>query len=98
MGVGGAVLVGAAVTAGVAKSRHSELEQTCPSSCTREQIDAGRRTAIAADVLFGVGGAAVATGFVLLLVERSRPRAPAPERGALDLWLGPFGVALRGGF
>ncbi len=100
LAAGGAALIAGGVLGGLAQSRYDELDRSCPvrdPSCTRSAIDGGHRMAVAADVLFGVGGAAVATGVVLFVLEAVRGgerREPAQAR--LLPTLG--GVVLQGGF
>jgi tetratricopeptide (TPR) repeat protein len=71
MGTGGALLLGSAVTGGLALSSASDLDDkcggtVCPSS-QESKVDSTRTLAITTDVLWAVGGAAVATGLVLWL-------------------------------
>jgi tetratricopeptide (TPR) repeat protein len=71
MGAGGALLLGSAVTGGLALSKASDLDKkcggnSCPSS-QRGKVDSTKTLAITTDVLWSVGAAAAATGLVLWL-------------------------------
>ena len=92
----------AAILAGLAQARYNSLEQSCPA-CSESDIDAGRKMAVTADVLFGVGGAAVVGGLVWYLVDRfwtGRARASAGVRTSRFPALGvtAAGVSIGGAF
>jgi hypothetical protein len=75
MGIGGATLIVAGVLAGLAKSElDSALElcegNVCPAS-QESSVESARGKAIGADVCFGIGGAAVVTGLILLFTIES---------------------------
>ncbi len=100
---GAALLAAGGGLAGAAQARHDELSRTCPlrdPACSTSAIDGGRGLAIGADVLFGVGGAAVLAGAILFLVKGR----PAPEREAAERTAGVRvrpalgGLLLEGGF
>lgn len=71
MGTGGAILLGSAVTGGLALSKANKLDDKCDgSACPQSEksnVDATKTLAIATDVLWGVGAAAAVTGLVLFL-------------------------------
>ncbi len=96
LGGGAALLATGAVLAGLAQARHDELAEACPYDCTQEQIDGGQRMAVSADVLFAVGGTAVAASVILYFFNRR-----APDQGSardLSLLAGPTGLSLSGRF
>lgn len=74
LGVGAAAVVAGAITGGVALSMNDELASTCPNLECPPGYDHASRTstgsalALTTDILLPVGGVAVATGIVLLLV------------------------------
>jgi hypothetical protein len=73
LGVGGAVGIAGGVVGGVSLSRKNDLlddctDGVCPSS-TEKDRDAVKSLSLAADVLYGVAGAALITGVVLFFVE-----------------------------
>jgi tetratricopeptide (TPR) repeat protein len=71
MGTGGALLLGSAVTGGLALSNASDLDKKCSGNACqpsqRSKVDSTRTLAITTDVLWGVGAAAAATGLILWL-------------------------------
>ncbi len=81
-GVGAALLIGGSVTGGVALSKNGEIDENCPSgNCPPEYEDTlkSRDTlATTTNILLGVGGAAMVTGVVLLIVSRGDEEAEPP--------------------
>ncbi len=71
MGTGGALLLGSAVTGGLALSNAGKLDKECAGSlCPPSEqsgVDATKTLAITTDVLWAVGGAAAVTGLILFL-------------------------------
>ena len=59
----------------------------CPSD-KRDEIDSMRNLGLAADVLFGVGGAVAATGIVLLIVSAT---GDEPDSGGDAVAVAPVG-------
>ncbi len=110
LGVGTAVLVGAAVTGGVALSMNNELKGDCgDGTCLKEerQDDEDKRDSIAtaSSVLFGVGGAAAAAGVVLLALgyfDKEQDKDEKESRAAVAFTpsFGPrfLGAAIQGRF
>ncbi len=88
VGVGGALLIGGAITGGMALNLDSDLDHDCPDeSClgTRQpDIDKLNTLSLTTDILMGIGAAAAVTGIVLLIVghkkkgEDEEPVALAP--------------------
>lgn len=76
MGAGGGVLVGGLAAALISRGARSDLDALCtdgacpPDSNWESLRDKGQRSAIAADVLIGVGAAAAVSGLVLYFVMR----------------------------
>ncbi len=88
MGLGGMVLVGGTITAILAKSKYEGLESSCKPNCTDEQIHPAKASAVASDVQFALGGAAVTAGLVGFFLLRKKykehPKAAyvAPTAGS----------------
>jgi tetratricopeptide (TPR) repeat protein len=68
-GTAGAVALSALVIGLNAQSKFDELSDTCKPRCADSEVDSVRSRAIAADVLWGVAGAALITAGVLFFVE-----------------------------
>jgi hypothetical protein len=101
IGVGVVGLAAGAITGLATLSRASQLANDCPrkTSCPAEDqsvIDEGRALGTASTVTFAVGGAALVTGVVLVVVGRRT--APPTRSGALTPLVGPNAVLLRGTF
>lgn len=99
MSAGGAALIGGVVLAIVAGGRYSDLESACPGGICREDqqsdIDSLRTTALTADILMAVGGAALIGGVVWMLVGGD----DEPEDSAsLRFDVGISGASLSGRF
>lgn len=69
----------------------------CAPFCDPARVDVARRDMILANVLFGVGAAALATGVILTIV-RPRTAAEGPPIAAWHLGAGPGGLSLSGVF
>jgi tetratricopeptide (TPR) repeat protein len=71
MGTGGAILLGSAVTGGLALSKANKLDDKCDGNACppaqKSNVNATKTLAITTDVLWGVGAAAAVTGLVLFL-------------------------------
>jgi tetratricopeptide (TPR) repeat protein len=105
VGIGGAMVVGGVVTGVLAYKKDGELYDACPrEECSdtqdhRDDIDSLETLSAVTDVLLFVGGAAVATGAVLLIVDgvrgrrAERPVAVIPAAGP-----GFGGAAISGRF
>ncbi len=98
IGVGGAVLVGSAVTGGMAMKLDGELEEACPDlDCApnrHDDVDKLKRLSVASDVMTGVGAAALAAGTVMVVVSLVRGKSESEESNiavapvATTDWLG----------
>src|SRR5690606_32952380 len=90
VGVGGASLVAGGVTGGLALAGASDLESRCPDRrCTiADQSDYDTNVALGwtSTITLAVGGALVATGGLLLILD-----AGDEEEGMQALRLGPTG-------
>jgi hypothetical protein len=102
-GIGGAALVATGVMGGIALSTKSSLDKTCPSktSCpasAQPNIDKLKAMGIGSTVSGAIGGAAVITGIVLVIVL-PRTASQAPTR-AFEIvpWVSPFGAGASGRF
>jgi hypothetical protein len=105
VGVGGAMLVTGAITGGMALKLDDQLYQDCPddhcpdTKAYQDDIDKLKTLSLVTDVMLFVGGAAAATGIVLLIVdatgdeEEGAPVALAPVFGP-----GLGGAAIQGRF
>ncbi len=92
--------IGAGVGFGLAaKTAVDDMRATggCAPFCDPARVDGARRDMILANVLFGVGGAALATGVILTIV-RARTAAEGPPIAAWHLGAGPGGLSLSGVF
>jgi len=89
VGVGGALLIGGAITGGMALNLDSDLHNDCDEGghCLDDRqpdIDKLNTLSLTTDILMGVGAAAAVTGVVLLIVghkkkgENEEPVALAP--------------------
>ncbi|HJL18229.1 MAG TPA: tetratricopeptide repeat protein [Sandaracinaceae bacterium LLY-WYZ-13_1] len=100
-GAGAALMIGGAITGGLALSEQSALEADCPNRRCPSGYDVEGRTStgealsITTDVLLGVGGAALATGVVLIFVLQEGGDDPQAAAAC-----GPDGcaVGVRGRF
>ena len=71
LGIGGAVLLGGAITGAVAIKQHADLDEECPDHACEGDLsapDSAHRTAVVADVLMAVGAAGVLVGATWLLL------------------------------
>lgn len=99
LGVGGAALIGAAVTGSMALSIDKDLQDKCQGGeCGPDYWDDNdklKAMATTTDVLIGVGGALAATGIVLLIVSAGGEEGD--DEGETDVALVPFaGPGLAG--
>lgn len=96
-----AALVGGTITALSAREKFQALEdEGCRSmSCGDEAIEDVDRRALAADILFGVSGAAAATALIVYIAS-SGPESRAQSAQRIELRPGPgsVGLALGGEF
>jgi hypothetical protein len=83
--VGGIAGMGAAI--GIRQSALSDLESACPSyetaRCPRSvegDVSTGDSASLAVNILAAVGGAGVATGAILLIVDATSGPDPAPSK------------------
>lgn len=90
-GIGAGLLLAALGTGVTAHLAYNDLVTkcggtTCPGDQTlKDEAGFGRALTISTDVLLAVGGATLATGIILFIVEaRRKPAAPSPRA-----WLGP---------
>ncbi len=98
VGVGGALLLGGAVTGAMALSVDSDLADACvDGSCPpakRSDVDKLDTLAVTTDVLLGVGAAVAITGGVLLLLDADSAD-PVARRPAVDLALSTNSVGIN---
>lgn len=98
VGVGGAFLAAGGVTGYLAMSKEGDLSDNCPvkDSCGSEydsDLQSARTNATLSTVFFGVGGAAVATGVVLLLTGKSANDEVGERRVTPLVGLGSVGLS-----
>ncbi|MCA9681371.1 MAG: hypothetical protein KC457_04180 [Myxococcales bacterium] len=67
-GIGVAALIGGGVAGGLAQSDNNDAANAESIDDRRTLLDSSKNKAVAADVLFGVGGALLVTGVVLVVV------------------------------
>lgn len=74
LALGGAAVIGAATSGGLALAQHGELDDACPmGACTpehRDDLNRLDRLTRTTDVLIGLAAAAAITGVILLIVGR----------------------------
>jgi hypothetical protein len=104
--LGGALLVGAAVTGGLTWNAQGDLddlvaEQGASSSAINSKRDSLETLALTTDVLIGAGAAAVVAGTILWLVDRRALKRDQAQRSAARGIRASFGlgaVQVRGHF
>ena len=85
MGVGGALVVGGAVSGFLANSKRSDVEDECRDFECPEDFDldgtrdSAKTLALVADILFIAGGAAIVGGLITALVGGGSESADAPS-------------------
>jgi hypothetical protein len=99
-GIGAASLLGAVAFGAHMRSQQNELDET--EGNTFEEIarmeelkDAGERDALAANILFGLGGALLATSAVMSYLDYRRGSTEAPSSTAVDVAVGPGSLQAR---
>ncbi len=104
-GVGVAGLVVAGVTGGILLSKHSQIQKACPdpSHCSKaglDLIDGTKGLDVVNGVAWGVGGAALATGIVLVIVGGPKPAQTSSLPVSFTAGPAPGGAfaSLRGAF
>jgi tetratricopeptide (TPR) repeat protein len=98
MGIGALVVVTGAATAASAYKKYKDLESTCSPDCSGGKVDGVRNVALAADIQFAVGGAAVVAGFLWwLLKTRHEESADGGSAGTARIFPTPFAAADGGG-
>lgn len=89
LGVGAAAIIGGAVAGGLAQGDNNAAAEAATPADGQALLDSSRTKALAADVLFGVGGALVLTGVILVAVGYKKPKS---ERVAFTPTFGPRGA------
>lgn len=74
LGVGAGAVAAGGAFGGLALQRESDLNTLNTFEGRSDAVDKGTRNALAADILFGVGGAMVVTGVVLVVLSYSKKR------------------------
>jgi len=89
-GVGGAALVGAVITGGMAISKKKDLDDTCPDgacpSSEMGEVDSARNLGNASTALAIIAGVGIAAGVVLFFVEPGL----GEEQPSVEVGLGPL--------
>jgi len=80
-GTAGALALSALIVGLNAQSKFDDLNNTCKPACPDSEVDSVRSRAIAADVMWGLAGAAAVTSVVLFFLE-GRSAAAASEQKA----------------
>jgi hypothetical protein len=100
-GLAGAAAIGGGIAGGIALRRESDLRDACSGTACdpsqKEDGDAIRPAAIAADVMFGVAAAAAVTGIILFFVE-GKDEAPASVELSLAPSQNGASLAVQGRF
>jgi tetratricopeptide (TPR) repeat protein len=89
LGVGAAALIGGGVAGGLAQGDHNKAGEVADPADGVPLLDSSQTKSLAANVLFGVGGAFVLTGVILVAVGFSKPKPTS--RVALAPSFGPRG-------
>lgn len=91
VGAGAAALIGGAVVGSLAQNdsdKAFDMDEADSLAARRDFLDKAQTKALTADVLYGVGGALLLTGVVLVAVGYSKPKS---SRVALTPTFGPHG-------
>jgi hypothetical protein len=95
-GLGGAALVVGAVTGGISLAKVADIEERCVGRhCRPEDEDEAllaSRLGTTSTITFAIGGAAVAAGIVLVILQ------PGADRAAITPLVGPGFAGLQGRF
>jgi hypothetical protein len=97
---GGIGLVGFGVFAifGVLDNKkHDDLTSSCSPTCSQDDIDAGKRLQLVANVGAVVGGVGVATAATLFIIDRTRSQ-PSSRSARVSFGVGPAALDVRGRF
>jgi hypothetical protein len=89
VGVGAAALIGGAVAGGLAQGDNNKAEEAATPSDAEDLLASSQTKALAADVMYGIGGALLLTGVILVAVGFSKPKS---QRVALTPTFGPRGA------
>ena len=97
LGVGAGALIGGGVVGGLASGDNSSAAEAETIDDRRDLLASSKTKALTADILFGVGGALVLTGVILVAAGFAKPKT---QRVALTPSFGPRGggVDLRVSF
>jgi tetratricopeptide (TPR) repeat protein len=95
LGVGAAALIGGGVAGGLAQGDHNKAGEVADPADGVPLLESSQTKSLAANVLFGVGGALALTGVILVAVGFSKPKPTS--RVAVMPSFGPRGggVAVR---
>jgi len=102
-GSGAALLIGGAITGGLAMGKDSDLSKQCEGSSCPGNSDGDIKSldnlAMVTNLLLGVGAAAAITGAVLLIVAAKKEKKQAAELALTPVWSPNFGgLAIEGRF
>ncbi len=103
VGVGGALLIGGAITGGMALNLDSDLDNDCENEhCLdgrQSDIDKLNTLSLTTDILMGVGAAAAVTGIVLLIVGHKKKGADEEPVALVPAFAPGFaGAVIQGRF
>lgn len=90
LGVGAAALIAGGVVGGLAQADNNNAGSAATPNESQDLLDSSQTKALAADVMFGVGGALVLTGVILVAVGFKKPKTS--ERVAFTPTFGPRGA------
>jgi hypothetical protein len=95
LGIGAAALIGGGVAGGLAQGDQNKADTAATPLEGQEFLESSKTKSLAANVLFGVGGAVLLTGVILVAVGFSKPKPSS--RVAVTPSFGPRGggVELR---
>lgn len=89
LGVGAAALIGGGVAGGLAQGDYNKAGEAATPSDNLDLLGSSQTKSLAANVLFGIGGAFVLTGVILVAVGFTKPKPTS--RVALAPSFGPRG-------
>lgn len=93
LGVGAGAMIGGGVAGGLASSDHRKANEVSDPAEGVPLLESSQTKSLAANVLFGAGGALLLTGVILVAVGFSKPKAKS--RVALTPSFGPRGGGLE---
>lgn len=92
LGVGAGALIGGAVLGALAQSDNTRADEAASLADRQDLLGSSKGKALGADIMFGVGGALLVTGVVLVVLGYKKPKTGS--RVAVSPSFGPRGGAM----